>query len=337
MPPVVPSPPLSPSVRALLVLPLRVGLGLFVLWQVVFLCGYNLVELSSAAQEYLGDQRKAWLKKQSDESVGNGDKPDADGAVWERVTDLPLVGGAIEEWIEQGEKSVLGRRIARAEKVTDWYAKRSGLEQGWSLFAPDTVDWSCMVAVEMRWDDDPEPGGKKPPPGAEELVPEPVELYSDNEPRDRRRYVRWGYYRFRKFESSLEVRLTRKHYATEEEAAVAWESRCRKKKEGRDGKSILVYLRWKLRHFMEKHPGLDPPRQVILRSRCWNIPAPPGPSPWDWEFEQDVPMVRWRPWRHKPTSPDVLEVYLHTEKRFESNPPTRWQTHTPPANPWSAD
>src|SRR6266511_2933688 len=110
---------------------------------------------------------------------------------------------------------------------------------------------------------------------------------------------------------------------------------------------------------MAKHPDLEPPRQVILRSRCWNIPKPASgwaarslkelavdsttepktssPDPWEWEFERDVEWVRWRPWRTKPNDPKTaFELYQHVHKQFESKTPTRPWPNRPPTNPWSA-
>jgi hypothetical protein len=371
-------PPASPSTGSLLLLPLRVGLGLFVIWQVVFLISYNLVDVAKDTRKYLKEERQAWLQHQ-DKNKTQEDKQQ--GKLWDRAIHLPLVGDLIVDWVEK-EDSRVQREIDKIKHVTTWYAKRAGLEQGWGLFAPNTGKWTCLVAVELRWDDDPEPLGEeslnKAPLALAGMTafrlhtpvdnsqPEPIELYSNNEPRDIHRYVRWGLFRQRKYEGYLEVGMRPSQYSSEENAARDWEELCREKissyGEG-EGKELLLYLRWKLRKFMEKNSELPPPRQVILRCRCWSIPKPPlfrqmlkesegdvavarekyltalkdFPRGWDWISEGDRPVARWRPWRNKPRNSDVLEVYLHTLGRFESHDPTRLHPHIPPLQPWSAD
>ena len=107
--------PASPSTGGLLLFPLRVALGLFVLWQVVFLIGYNVLDVASPTRKHLKKQREAWLQQQE---KSKDEKAEHDGKQWERVIHLPLVGELIQEWVEK-EDSALGRTLSKADKVID--------------------------------------------------------------------------------------------------------------------------------------------------------------------------------------------------------------------------
>src|SRR5205823_1606949 len=158
----------------------------------LFIFAYNILDFAddSSVHEYLSNQRDYWKNYQADkpERAANGEVQT--GAVWERVRNLPYIGEKMDDWLEKREKSELGETVKSMMRPVKWWAYRTGQDQGWGLFAPNTGEFSSFLRVEMRWDDDPEPG--KPP-----VVPEhePILIKSDNEPEDIHRFVRWGNFR----------------------------------------------------------------------------------------------------------------------------------------------
>jgi hypothetical protein len=307
---------------------LGVGLGLFVIGHALFLIAYNLVDMSSTALDNLKKQRRIWERNQI---PGAELEREENPAIWPRVTGLPIAGRYIEEWVERDKKSGLSKAKAWIEPRLDFFARLTGQEQGWSLFAPSVVDWTCLISLELRWDDEDEPGVAVP-----EGVPRSLLIPSDNHPRDINCYLRFGHFRLRRFEAKMETAL-RKFGDDEDTYRARWERRAREKVRGDENSSgvddeIMIYFRWKLRKFQEDHPELPEPKQIILRSHTWTIPPPPGPSPWEWIEESDEPICRWRPGRHIPRG-ENLELYLHSENRFEHKTPTRWPPIPRPANP----
>jgi hypothetical protein len=301
----------------------RVLLGVFVLWQVVFLFGFNFFALEE--ERRYGERLRSQIKKRKLQ----------DSWQWTLLSSPPSLGtlsapaGLVVDWVDNEKQSHLSRALERLKKTTRWYARRTGQEQAWSLFAPNTADWSSFPAVEFRWYDDPEPlrpekgglaplalaGGPALLPRDMARAPGPVRLIwlSANEPADRRCFVRWGGYRIRRFETALETCL--RQQGTHEETMSEWEEAIRNRVH-RERYEIAVFLRWKLRQLRAQHPDWPPPRQVILRMRTFSIPDPPGPRPWDWTLESDEPMARWRP-EHSQEAGNQVEIYLHTQGRFE--------------------
>jgi hypothetical protein len=333
------SPSLPRQFLAVFRIILGVGLGLFVIGHTFFLVAYNVVDMSGEALKNLKKQKRIWERSQKPgEELARDENP----TIWPRVTGIKHLGPILEEWVEKDKKSPLTKAKLWVEPRLDFYARLTGQEQGWSLFAPDVVDWSSLISLEMRWDDDPEaildrPNGKAlvalgggPALLALDDIPEGAPrsmlLLSDNHPRDINAYFRFGLFRLRKFESKMETAL-RKHGDDEATYLNRWQIRAREKVRGDDSSNgaadeIMIYFRWKLRKFQQEHPELPEPKQIILRSHTWTIPPPPGPTPWSWVDESDEPICRWRPGRHLP-APENLELYLHTEHRFESKNPTR--------------
>jgi hypothetical protein len=93
-------------------------LGLFVLWQLVFLLGLNFCEVTCHCL--------AWL-------------PSAERA-------FPDLADA---------ESKARQRLDRVERAWNRWAEFTGQAQGWSLFAPDVWANVPFAAVELRWDDEP--------------------------------------------------------------------------------------------------------------------------------------------------------------------------------------
>jgi hypothetical protein len=320
-------------------------LGVFVLFQIFFLFALNVLDIADQARKNLRTQRDLW-KNRPEDQPRKGDKDN--GEAWERVINLPVVGPSIEEWVDKEKESVLNQKIDRWSRIASWWARRSGQEQGWSLFAPDTVDWTSVVRVQVRWDDDVEEVNRETKnlsvvalaggTAANLLdqtprdVPPPRFIPGFNEPRNIEGYFRWGGFRWRRYESKYEMAYL-KHDEPEETYRARWEKRTREKVFGEEDRGeqyeIAAYLKWKFDRFRKDHPELPPPRQVILLAAAYAIPAPDkAPTPWRWRFEAQEPVVRWRPGRFEP-KPENLELYQHTERRFVNKNAKPWLNPMP--------
>jgi hypothetical protein len=277
--------------------------GLFTLGQIFFLFFYNFLEAEKVPRHFLSESK------------------DADGWLWWLVTRVPGVRDDLDEWLDQGdakkpeERGKIGRYLAARQKWLDrWYAMKTGQEQGWSLFAPYVADYAGFVSVEFRFDE-PETGGRAAQGQPAGGVAAPVILWSDNQPRDVRHFVRFGHFRLRRFESNFEMKLLADKEATRQITLAAWESTIGDKvNKWRD--EMLAYLRWRLAQFRREHPGLEP-KQVILRAQTFRAPPPPGPTPWDWEEGEVVPVLRWLDPDPDPRKPATLEVYRPSQAHFE--------------------
>src|SRR5436305_1744027 len=112
---------------------LGIGLGLFVIFHVLFLVAYNLVDMSGTALENLKKQKRIWERSQNPRAELEKDE---NPTIWPRVTRLPITGRYIEEWIEKDKASGMSKAKTWVEPRLDTYARLTGQEQGWSLFAP---------------------------------------------------------------------------------------------------------------------------------------------------------------------------------------------------------
>src|SRR4051812_329227 len=118
--------------------------------------------MSSEALKNLKKQQSIWKRSQDPTAKLEHDE---NPSIWPRVTGVPIAGEFIREWVEKDKESGLSKAKAWIEPRLDYYARLTGQEQGWCLFAPSVVDWSCLISLELRWDDDPEslahrPGGQ---------------------------------------------------------------------------------------------------------------------------------------------------------------------------------
>jgi len=277
-----PSAPQSPRRRFgrragyLLRLAARVLLGLFVLWQMVFLPAYNALDRAEAIRKDLAEER------------------DRDGRLWRLVRRVPGLEPLVEEWLNKGanheDKGTIGNLLRKPRRVVQWWAEKTGQEQGWGLFAPDVVGYSAFPSLELRWDD----------PEQRHASHEPVVLSSDNLPRDRRRYLRFGGFRLRRIDSRFEVNTTK----LSEQQIIEMVSE--------DYTTVLAFMRWRLARFQREHPDLPSPVQIILRVQTFGIPDPPGPRPWDWVENDPLPLARWLLQKGR----TELEYYSLTEDRF---------------------
>ncbi|MBI1914249.1 MAG: hypothetical protein HYS12_05865 [Planctomycetes bacterium] len=301
---------MPPAVR--LLRPVARGLlGLFVLWQMIFLPAFNLLDGAEAARRDLREQRRQ------------------DGRWWRLLRTVPRLEPLVDEWLTKGanygDKGKLGNLIERPRRVVRWWAQATGQEQGWKLFAPDTFDFSAFPSLELRWDDPEAEDGTglgalaggaalalcRAPP--HRVAHEPLVLGSDNQPADRRCYLRFGGFRRRRIEAQFELDF-RRDGRPREQLAELWEQQIRNLVSA-DYAETLAFLRWRLTRFHREHPELPPPVQVILRVQTFVIPAPPGPRPWDWIEEEAVPLARWLPQKQ----PSELEFYYPTADRFRKD------------------
>jgi hypothetical protein len=281
MPPSAPHSPWGWFARCaghLLRLAARVLLGLFVLWQIVFLPAYNVLEKTNAIRKDLAEQRCQ------------------DGTWWKVITRVRGLEPLVEEWLNKGanhdDKGTIGNLLRKPQRVVTWWAETTGQEQGWGLFAPNAVDYSAFPSLELRWDD-PEQG---------RALYEPIVLASDNLPRDRRRYLRFGGFRLRRIVTEFEFDTTKLTEA-QIQGVVGADSRT----------VVLAYMRWRLIRFRRENPDLPPPAQVILWVQTFGIPDPPGPRPWDWVEYKPLPLARWLPQKDN----TGLEYYSPTKKHFQ--------------------
>ncbi len=296
---------------AALKLAARLLLGLFVLWQFLFLPVYNLLDMESILRRDLRDARQR------------------EGRVWNVIAGSGAEA-ALVEWLDtdqdQEDRGAIGNALKRPHAVVEWWARRTGQEQGWGLFSPNTVDWICFFSVELRWDEPGPPAPlRTPAPGLSELAltgaaaarrwaATPVRLLSDNQPRDVTRFVRFGNFRLRRIEARFDVDL-RHNPSAADGGASDWESAIRGRV-GDERRELIAYLRWRMERYRREHPESPRPTQVVLHARTWTIPPPPSPRPFAWNEEVETPFARWLPGRDGEGS--VLEAYLPTKRAFGS-------------------
>jgi hypothetical protein len=204
------------------------------------------------------------------------------------VEEVPALEEIAPEW-SQGEGRVYDALEGINRAAVRWWELTSQ-PQEWALFAPNVGSEADFVALELRWDDDP------PQRGGSQPIRPPEILLSDNEPRDPHRFFRFGNFRLRRFESSFNGERLRKYW-----------------------KKIRAYMEWRFEAYQRQHPDAPRPKQFILLTRTYRIPAPPGPTPWTWEpagGPEQRPLARWRPGYAEPGCLP-LEKYDPETKRFE--------------------
>jgi hypothetical protein len=263
----------------------RVGLGLFILCQLLFLVVYNFLDLATATRDNLPGPLEEVV-----ETVAPG---------WTHKE------GSVHEAVEE------------VFSVAKRYAQATAQPQGWSLFAPDVAEEITFPAVEVRWDDPAKPG-RRPAP----VMPyAPEVLLSDNEPRDIRRYLRLGHFRLRRYESYVGVVLKPAAGETEDERNARWRDRIRDYMR-REWDTVRAYLRWRWQAYVREHPERPEPRQAVLLMRRYHVPAPDQPAPFDWEGPYVEPVARWRPFDQPPEGRHPLEMYNPVTGRYEWVPET---------------
>jgi hypothetical protein len=257
-------------------------LGLFVLWQLFFLCASNFIGLVQGIQEsesYIPKSLKKEIERQ-----------------------FP--------WF-LNENSHFNDALKAIDGITDRWAYLSCQPQGWTLFAPNVGHEATFVAVEMRWDNiDPLAA-----PGVRPAMPYvPEMLLSENEPRDPTHFFRLGKFRLRKYESYLDVSLTCESDTDSEQIADDWSGqiqRCLTKRWA----NIHAYFLCRFRAFQEKHPRRPMPQQFILHVRRFEIPRPEAYST-AWYSPSSLPIARWKPGDRADESPR-LQMQRYVPRAYD--------------------
>jgi hypothetical protein len=311
----------------------RILLGVFILWQLVFLVSSNLLSLLPSLREFWQDKRSA-----------------------------EVIAG---DWLHEKGRAARAERTAIG--ITTRWAEVTGQPQNWSLFAPNVTSIVPFVAVELCWDEDPssvrsmsrwlapmastqvldeatigafawrEDRSSSPDINQrlkESLIagdlhaPPPaawrrgkgqvaVALLSDNEPRDPRHFIRFGGFRLRRYESNIDASLDSPD--KDPDAVVdGWretiEDRVRT-----HWRLMHGYMQWRLRQWSQKHAELPPPKQVILWVRIFRVPAPEEvTSPWNWQEPEWHPLARWQPDAEWTPGHLPVEMFNPVVGRFES-------------------
>jgi hypothetical protein len=217
---------------------------------------------------------------------------DLEGALRDAVRRGPLVQDRPPGWLE--DKGPVRPSLTWPEAGATFWGELTGQEQAWRLFAPDVADVIPFVALELRWED-----GTSCP------------LLSDNEPDQRRRFLRLGRFRLRRYESKLEVAPS---FEQGEPSAAAWAKVIAERVEA-DEARVRAYLRYRLAQYRRQWPALPAPAEVLLLTRLTRVPPPPGPAPWDWEDLGPHVVARWRPGAGEGAP---LEAYDPVRGRFEA-------------------
>jgi hypothetical protein len=276
----------------------RVLLGLFIVWQLLFLPAANLCGLLTCARNHLAE--------------------------W------PPLAQAAPDWT-QG-RGRLHRATEVVGAVTGRWADLTGQPQPWSLFGPEVGHDVAFVAVEIRWDDDPLPFStpcrRLAPlaagdlltcltlhaalPGGREDAPPPVLLLSDNEPADPRAYFRLGRFRVRRYEEGIELIRNSPADGAHVPTADSWNQQIAERV-WLAGHRQYAYLRRRLDVFRRAHPELPRPRQVILYTRTYRIPEP-DTVPSTRQGPEQLPLLRWFPGtktveRYNPVLPRFEKAY----------------------------
>lgn len=285
-------------------------LGLFILAQIVFMLSYNLLGLANDLKAEVGQDIK------------------------------PVVQRLAPGWLE--EKSHLGQWIDTVQQGNKAWAQTTGQLQSWSLFAPWASEDGAFPALLLSWEEDadaPRRQGAALAPlaasnpwetlvaqrlSAETLEPKAAPpgsmlIFSDNEPKDRNRYVRLGHFRLRRFENNILPTLRDEPQESEEENKNRFRRKIQELVE-EYGPHVFGYVQWRYHQVKERFKDRPPPRQVILVLRRYQI-FPPEQGPPYWKSLPDVPLFRWQPQAVWDNEHSPYEWYDPTTERFRRQRP----------------
>ncbi|MBN9122498.1 MAG: hypothetical protein J0I06_25695 [Planctomycetes bacterium] len=229
-----PAPP-SPARRAL-----AVAVGLFAVWQLVYIPAANLIDLV----------------------------PRRTGSPLEPISD-PLQRHGTFTTFEP-----LQTATDRAGAVLDFWSELSGQEQGWSLFAPGLPPYTVTPAVEFRFADGMSDTLLSPYEPADKLNPPLRAPLVNNRPFNVEAqfiYAVWyippeevaGLYA-----TPEEIAMLPEVYRALPEAARVWRG------------PVRAYLSWRLKAYREARPERPGPVEVILKHRYIPTPKPNEPRVW---------------------------------------------------------
>jgi hypothetical protein len=261
----------------------RILLGLFVLWQVVFLIASLAIKIEATWHDRVASH-------------------------------LPYLNEHYPEYVK-GDNAVHQSLTKMDAKGLRRYAQATAQVQQWRLFAPGVSDDFSFAELEVRWDDD-----HFPPDTVNTHALEPLFLPGVNEPEDVNSFFRYKNFRMRRYEmhispspSGRDGAFNPRTYTWTDQIAEAIRD---------NGGNMAAYLRWRWREYQRQHPDLSLPQptQVILHVRGYGIPNPPGPSPWRFDEYGRHPVARWLPWKGDQTGVRALERYNPMTDSYESVP-----------------
>jgi hypothetical protein len=313
---------------------IRFFLGLFILWQLFFLVSSNLLSLLPRARECWKDQKLVQTIA-PDWSQAKGRVAGAENALmttttrWAEATGQPqnwslfapnvtstIPFPAVEFCWEDAPNSVeaMSYQLAplAAGHILDEIPLKAASARKYSFNWPEFykhVDFEKMTELARRSSPPAEPWRRG-------LAPYLV-LFSENEPQDKQHYVKLGHFRFRRYESCIDISPAS---ADKEPDSVVdvW----REEIEGRvceRWRLIQAYLRWQYARLLKEHPGLPEPRQIIFWIRIFRVPSPgQAPSPWDWQGPEWYPVARWQPGAQWSENLLPVEMFNPVVGRFES-------------------
>lgn len=257
----------------------RVLLGMFIVGQLVFLVSTNVLGLIQDFQEEMPDSTKAPLARLAP------DWPAQKGHTYE------LFAGVL--------------RVNRAwEQITGQY-------QRWSLFS--SIGRECVFpALEFIWEEDPRSAPVLGRGGGWLLSQEPYALLgvaqaiqvreelpatrmvlSDNEPAAPDQFLRLGLYRIRKIESAVVVYLAPWEGDTEADQISRYKRRI-EKLVWQYQTLLLGYMKFRLKEWETRNPGLPRPKQIVLHMRRYHI-LEAKDHPEFWTGPHEAAVARWQP------------------------------------------
>ncbi len=320
-----PSPPHTSLRRALL--------GVFILFQVVFLIVANLLGFFKWLPDQLKDKRKA-LVDQAAPGLVNEDSH-------------------VSKWTDQVQTN-----------INSW-TQLTGQEQNWMLYTPVSRT-TGFPAVVLLWDDiiwEPpfikgtvfaydekngmhlcaswNPSARRDLPlpvlcdlgilGASdgweaffltaaakerpEDKPSRIEfLQSENEPKDLSNFIRFGNCRLRRYEGQFYLNLK----PEKGEAADVYARRITERVSTFTStwrEPALAYMKWRLRDWQRANPDQPVPRQVMLFQRFYRM-RDPEEVPRGWDGPILFPIARWQPFPDDLDALRSLEPFDYKEQRF---------------------
>lgn len=257
--------------------PRSVLLGLFIVGQLIFIIGHNLLTLAQELQKEMPAEARGAVRHLAP------DWPEKTGHVWNMM---------------EGSTQVMHRW----SQVT-WQL------QTWSLFAP-SVGKVCVFPALLLVDDEAPDGSMAPVDAPLDYEARGRLILSDNEPPDLKRFVRWGNFRLRRFENNLVVYMTPHPDETRVEMTERLQKRL-KEHVVENADMLGAYLRFRLDQIAEKRPA-----QVILLMRRYGLKGPEHGADFV-DGPYTVPVLRWQPARDENTGRPTLEIFNLATQRFE--------------------
>lgn len=209
-------------------------LGLFVVFQLAFLVGHNLLSL---VQELLTNASPETRRRVEQFAPGLSDK-----------------------------KGNLANLSEATTLLAQRYSQATLQLQSWSLFAP-SIGRECVFPALLLPDDESPQVQLDPDSTGRSYRVRGKLVLSDNEPPDLTRYLRWGNFRLRRYENNLVVYLTPGQDESADELNKRFAERIKEHVTTYD-QMLHEYLRWRLETIGAQ------PDEVILVMRRYHLAGP---------------------------------------------------------------